>query len=416
MVYFTLKLVRKAIGLVIGLVKLPFRILKLLLGLRSDGDEEPATEPPPDPNSTATDSDGAAATERQASPAEAADTEAWTNYERFRKSLYAYAGFGLLLYVLVWIQFGFAAPSLGPVAVSVALPAALGYWARGRSRIAWGVGMAYAGLFVLVSIGSVGVVSTLGPTASRALQDALGGGVIAVFGLLSLLQIGSLLAGLYFGVVGRSVAFGEATTVDPEAATGDEPDDPAAQESAVGSADGAGARPTAGEGGSSATPDAPSHEAAASAPAPGTSGAAATNGIDASVAESADDAGVADGAGSTSDGVADDSEPADSGATGDSEPADDRTANREVVALAEEATETRSPATVRELGERASADPVPEPVVSALAACADDGDPDVRVAVCDACGALGGEETRDIVGRLRIDSNDRVATAAMDAY
>jgi len=43
-------------------------------------------------------------------------------------------------------------------------------------------------------------------------------------------------------------------------------------------------------------------------------------------------------------------------------------------------------------------------------------DADVRVAVCEACANAGTDDAEAILKRLRIDTNDRVTNAAIDAY
>jgi len=87
-----------------------------------------------------------------------------------------------------------------------------------------------------------------------------------------------------------------------------------------------------------------------------------------------------------------------------------------VETIADRAASTQDPSDIRDLGERANEEPVPEEAIRALKSCMEAEDPDVRVAVCEACGEIPGEEVESILGRLRIDTNDCVAEAAMDAY
>jgi hypothetical protein len=427
---FLLKLLRKIIGLFVKLLLLPFRlVLRLVRGSSDDSSSEDGSMVASAATSAATAAASSAAAtadearDRQASdrqvasttgPEQRVDPSVLTNYGRFRKALYAYAGFGALFYVFLWAEF--SAPIgalLVPLAVGLGVPVALGYWARTESRLAWGAGMAYAGLFLLLSFAGVASLANLGPSATRAFNDLLGGGVVMILGALSLLQTGSLAAALYFGVTGRAVALGAATAVPEPSTDGSETagvedstrDGPPAEQSTgtasaqpMGTASertetspadaaGTGTEPTATDTGSAptGTTDAEPTEAStmdAATPNPETAAAEAT-------------------ASETAAGSAD-------GAEGDTAPVAEE--------LAAEIAATRDPADIRDLGDRVDGDPVPDGVITALETCAEADDPDVRVAVCDACAEIPGDAVESILGRLRIDTNDRVATAAMEAY
>jgi hypothetical protein len=455
---FLLKLLRKILGLFLKLVLLPFRlVLRLVRGSDGNSSQDDSTVA-----SAATSAATAAASSAAATAGETADDvrdsqattagtgqpvdpSVRTNYDRFRKALYAYAGLGALVYVFVLVQFGAPVRAiLAPLAVGTVLPAALGYWAHTGSRLAWGAGMAYAALFVLLSFaGTIGVVN-LGPSATRAFDDLLGGGVVMLLGVLSLLQVGSLAAGLYFGATGRAVALGASTAVS-QPATG-ESEAAAAEASPQQQPDGAPTEPSsdtasaqrsgtpaASERSETTTPETgeTGHGAGGTptdagssveSPADGTTAtdAADPGATDAGTADAASAAAGTPGAASKTAG------PTDAG-TAAGEPAaaeaatesDDRGADdtpSAVAGLAEEAASTRDPEAIRNLGDRIDGGPVPDEVVTALETCAEADDPDVRVAVCDACAAITDDEVASILGRLRIDTNDRVATAAMEAY
>jgi hypothetical protein len=431
---FLLKLLRKIIGLFVKLLLLPFRlVLRLVRGSSDDSSSEDGSMVASAATSAATAAASSAAAtadearDRQASdrqvasttgPEQRVDPSVLTNYGRFRKALYAYAGFGALFYVFLWAEF--SAPIgalLVPLAVGLGVPVALGYWARTESRLAWGAGMAYAGLFLLLSFAGVASLANLGPSATRAFNDLLGGGVVMILGALSLLQTGSLAAALYFGVTGRAVALGAATAVPEPSTDGSETagvedstrDGPPAEQS-TGTAS---AQPmgTASERTETSPADAagtgtePTATDTGSAPT-GTTDAGTTDAepTEASTMDAATDTGRTAAAATDAEAAAG----SDDGAEGDTPPV--------VEGLAEEIAATRDPADIRDLGDRVDGDPVPDGVITALETCAEADDPDVRVAVCDACAEIPGDAVESILGRLRIDTNDRVATAAMEAY
>jgi hypothetical protein len=440
-VIFLLKLLRKLIGLFVKLVLLPFRLVMRLVGLRSGSDDDGSSSAASVASAAASASTTAAAGAAEAaesrregsSGTDAAatrrvDAATRTSYGRFRKALYAYAGLGVLFYVFLWAEFGFVGDlPLVPILVGSVIPAAIGYATRTRSRLTWGAGMAYAGLFLLVSLASFGAFSTLGPSATRAFRDVMGGGVVMLLGLVSLLQIGSLAAALYFGATGRAVALGGGTvepsateaTSDPSDPDAGAPSGPSAGASTSDSNDGGAAVSAASDTAASMGTDASDDGGmtAADTPATGASaptdtdsagGAAPASGAAAATGTPADDAG-GEAAGADESGSEPDTTP-DTGA----DPAPEET-GPSVADLAERARSTRDPAVVRDLGEQAGGD-IPDEVVAALEACAEADDPDVRVAVCEACAAIDADEADALLRQLRIDTNDRVATAAMAAY
>lgn len=424
---FLLKLLGKILKLFVKLLLLPFRlVLRLVRGSSDDSSSDDgmvasaATSAATAAASSATATAGETG-DRQASPAEVEQEVApasRTNYDRFRKALYAYAGFGTLFYVFLWAEF--SAPigaMLVPLAIGIGVPVALGYLARTGSRLAWGAGMAYAGLFLLLSFAGTVGLANLGPSATRAFNDILGGGVVMALGALSLLQTGSLAAALYFGATGRAVALGGATAVTDPSTDGSEaapveestrngasteqstgtaseqrPEEPAVSErTGTSTADtgrtGDGTERTATDTGSAPAGATAAETVSAETPDVETTDAETPNAGTAAAEVTAE----------SSDGAADATTPA-------------------VAGLAEEVTSTRDPADIRELGDRVDDEPVPDDVVTALETCAEADDPDVRVAVCDACAELPDDAVESILGRLRIDTNDRVATAAMEAY
>lgn len=421
---FLLKLLRKVLGLLLKLLLLPVRLLVRLAGRASgsgssdDGSTEASTTSASD---EATDTSAAPPTsavageaaDRSEEPTE--ETErvlpgARTNYGRFRKALYAYAGFGLLLNIVLSVEFGLpSAMAVPALAVGVAIPAGLGYWARGQTRPAWGVGMVYAGLFGLLSfLGTFGIVGTLGPSATRAVEDVTNGGVFMILGSLSLLQLGSLAAALYFGATGRAVALGTtdpATTPSPDTPAGATTSDDPSPES-TGQAAGQSDPPVSEERFQQSPP-----EPARTAPA-GPSDTSAEQGPSESTADASSSVTQpSDATGNTAVATVSEEPPVSDTA---SEPSDEATSVAEQ--LATEAISTNDPAVIRKLGDRIDEDVVPDTVLRALETCAEADDPDARVAVCDACDAIDAEATDDIVRRLRIDTNDRVATAAMEAH
>ena len=419
---FLLKLLRKILGLLLKLLLLPVRLLLRLAGRAfdsgsSDDGSEPSTTSASDetteasgpPDTSAAAGEAADRSEESTTEPERAPPGARRNYERFRKALYAYAGLGLLFYIVLSVGFGLPGATVVPaLAVSVAIPAGLGYWARGRTRFAWGAGMAYAGLFGLLSlVGTFGIVGTLGPSAPRAAENVTNGGVLMILGAFSLLQVGSLVAALYFGATGRAVALGTSeptTTPSPDtaaaAAASEESPEPAGQAAEQ-------SEPPVSEERFQGSPPAPDRTAPAG---PGdTSADLAPSGSTADATGSATRS--SDAAGDTAAAAASEEPPVSDAA---SAPDDESPPAAEQ--LAAEAISADDPAVVRELGDHVDDERVPDAVLRALETCAEADDPDVRVAVCDACEAIDAEATEGIVRRLRIDTNDRVATAAMEAH
>jgi hypothetical protein len=225
--FLALKLIRKTIGLLVKLVLFPFRLAMRLVGMRSGGsasDEATAA-------ATATTGAAAGTAERRddqsTAPAPEVEVAPGTrqNYDRFRKALYAYAGLGALSFLLSTVVGGVGGTSLVSIVLSVALPAGLGYWARTGTKAAWGAGMVYAGISLVLSlVGSIAV--SLIDLPAGAIGDV--GGLLGLVALLGLVQAGVLAVALYFGATGRAVALEPVAPTEPApettaaAATGDD--------------------------------------------------------------------------------------------------------------------------------------------------------------------------------------------------
>jgi hypothetical protein len=427
--FLALKLIRKTIGLLVKLVLFPFRLAMRLVGMRSGGsasDEATAA-------ATATTGAAAGTAERRddqsTAPAPEVEVAPGTrqNYDRFRKALYAYAGLGALSFLLSTVVGGVGGTSLVSIVLSVALPAGLGYWARTGTKAAWGAGMVYAGISLVLSlVGSIAV--SLIDLPAGAIGDV--GGLLGLVALLGLVQAGVLAVALYFGATGRAVALEPVAPTEPApettaaAATGDDATgrEPSGSESTgtETAATGTTAEPTATEAAAGTETAATGTADVSGSPASG--GAAAAGEAATADPSSPTDTGLTDDEPSTVDTSSDDPRPAATG--GDAEAGADTAAEPDtpeetgpaVAGLAEEVAATRDPVDIRELGDRVDEEPVPDDVVTALETCAEADDPDIRVAVCDACAELPGDAVESILGRLRIDTNDRVATAAMEAY
>lgn len=430
MFVFTLKLLRKLVGLLVKLVLLPVRLLLRLVGIGSNRGGSGGSAAAAAAAGAASAAAGAAAnrgteetttatTEPAAAPVDPGTRE---NYDRFRKALYVSAALGALPYLAIAVEFGFAGDlPLVPVAVSIGLPLAVGYWTRTETKAAWGVGMAFAAIMLVLSL----LGTAIGVSLGQQLDAVGGGGFAGLLGLFGLLQSAALAAALYFGAVGRAVALGgPAAAVSGETA----PAEPTTDEPSGGSATGS----SAAEGPPATTASAPAEESAASPSAAGGSTASGGGNTTGATAASTDDgiaeADAADATGAVAEdhGSATDAETATEGedAVSDEEALEaggaGEDAGPDLEPLAERAAATEDPAAVRELGDALAAaepaDGLPDEVVTALETCAEADDPEVRVAVCEACEAVETGATDEIVRGLRIDTNDRVATAAMEAY
>jgi hypothetical protein len=406
-VIFLLKLLWKIVRLLVKLVLLPVRLLLRLVGVTSDSDGSAGGAAAAAAAASASAAAGAAAnrreeeqTQQSTAPPRQVAPGTHQNYDRFRKAIYAYAAFGALTFLSIAIEFDVAGDlPLVPMALSIGLPLAVGYWTRTETKAAWGVGMAFAAVMLVLSLLGTAVGLSLG----QQLDAAAGGGFTGILGLFGLLQAATLGAALYFGATGRAVALGgPAVAVSSEAAGAADADTDAPSDGAVASSaeppETADTEPSP----SAVDEDSATTAASASSGAAGSreSGTAAAEGT---AADTTPDEGTAPEETVQPDGEVESEEPT---------PA--------LELLAERAVSTADPAVVRELGDAlATAEPddgLPDEAVAALETCAEADDPDVRVAVCDACAAVEVDAVDEIVRRLRIDTNDRVAAAAMEVY
>jgi hypothetical protein len=74
-----------------------------------------------------------------------------------------------------------------------------------------------------------------------------------------------------------------------------------------------------------------------------------------------------------------------------------------------------TPDKIRALGDELPTKDVPEEAITALQRYGDADDPDVRSAVCELCSSIEDEWADDILKNRRIDTNDQVATTAINA-
>jgi len=413
-VIFLLKLLWKIVRLLVKLVLLPVRLLLRLVGVTSDSDGSAGGAAAAAAAASASAAAGAAAnrreeeqTQQSTAPPRQVAPGTHQNYDRFRKAIYAYAAFGALTFLSIAIEFDVAGDlPLVPMALSIGLPLAVGYWTRTETKAAWGVGMAFAAVMLVLSLLGTAVGLSLG----QQLDAAAGGGFTGILGLFGLLQAATLGAALYFGATGRAVALGgPAVAVSSEAASAADADTDAPSDGTVASSaepsETADTEPSP----SAVDEDSATTAASASSGAAGSreSGTAAAGGT---AADTTPDEGTAPEETVQPDGEVESEEPTPP----DEEPPP------ALELLAERAASTADPAAVRELGDAlATAEPddgLPDEAVAALETCAEADDPDVRVAVCDACAAVEVDAVDEIVRRLRIDTNDRVAAAAMEVY
>jgi hypothetical protein len=355
-----------------------------------------------------------------------ASSESLKNYERFRKVLYAYAVLTLFL--------GLATAPIAAI-IGAAFWAGLAYWARNGSKIAWGVAMGFLGFNLVILL--IAVLAIMNSTVP-------GLGEMVLF--IGLVWWALYLLPLYFGFKGRSIALGNSTDAEPSANT-----TRSQTVSAGTNAPSSAGRTTVQEGNSSESTGggattASSTAVASDVAADASGGQAAEK--SAAGADAVDDPSTPDeregaeapettpstapeqheiqpplsGSGpettpsTAPEGSSDLASDADSDAgtaPGSGGPSEDVPT---VETIADRAASTQDPSDIRDLGERANEEPVPEEAIRALKSCMEAEDPDVRVAVCEACGEIPGEEVESILGRLRIDTNDCVAEAAMDAY
>ncbi|RJX44126.1 hypothetical protein DM826_03360 [Halonotius aquaticus] len=70
---------------------------------------------------------------------------------------------------------------------------------------------------------------------------------------------------------------------------------------------------------------------------------------------------------------------------------------------------------MQRLGTALTEYPATDEVLAALDEWADSDDPEIRIAVCEACAEIEDSKSEDILQLLKIDRNDRVMRAATDA-
>jgi hypothetical protein len=445
--FLALKLLKKLVMGTVWLVKLPIRITMKLAGL-ANSDEESRSATPSRANTNAGTTAGAtgkrpdtetqsatsaATTDRQQATAPAGGAAAATasagslsKYRRFRQSLLAFAGLYALtvLWLLVdtnLLAYGFGGQFVIGGLTNGVVPVGLWYWTRTRSKVAWGVTMGYAAIMLLLSLATTTAFTVAVPNSS----------VFDVQPILALLQLASLAvlgAALFFGATGRT-AVGQPGAVAPEPtesgggtreSTGaDTTASSASPAAAEQSPQASSSRTAAGEASRDRPGDDPTPSAASTAadtPSTATAAPATENGPAENSDPSPSD--QAESGGATTDATTTTGEAtvaSDDEGTGDDETAADGVSGEIDPLLDSLRAEPPDPETVRELGEAVPSDSPPEAVVETLAACSRADDPAVRVAVCEVCADLEDPEAESVLERLRIDTNDRVATTAMNA-
>jgi hypothetical protein len=442
--FLALKLIKKFVKAMIWLVKLPIRITMKLAGAANSDDSGSVGSRTNTKTRTTTEtartgtapseSTGTATTDRQQAAAKSTSAAAaggaaatvpadtLSKYQRFRQSLLAFAVLSVLspLWLIVsadLLAYGFGGEFLIGMVIGSAIPAGLWYWTRQRSRLAWGVAMAYAVIQLLLSLVGTSALAVAVPGGSAFGQRP----VLALLQLASLAALGAV---LYFGATGRD-AVGQPAAVAPEA---------------TGAAGGAGASTTASDTSSAAGGTTQQSSSVSESTTSAGTASQSDESRTTSTASSADDAPAAaaaasatsdDGTAATTTDTTDQTEPAAATADTTTEEAgaaataadevleDDEQVpeNTDEIAplLDDLRAEPAEPETVRELGETLSTTDPSAEVVETLDRCSRADDPEVRVAVCDVCADLDGPEPESILQRLRIDTNDRVATTAMDA-
>lgn len=443
MFFLALKLIKKFVKGIIWLVKLPIRITMKLAGAAGSADSRSGTEtrantsarsttetastgaPPPQSTTTTTERQQAAAGGSAVAAGGAAATVsagALSKYQRFRQSILAFAG----LYVLTigWLivdadllAYGFGGQFVIGALINGAVPAGLWYWTDQRTKVAWGVTMGYAAIMLLLSLASTTAVTVAVPNGSVFSSQP-------VLALLQLASLAVLASALFFGATGRDVV-GQPAAVAPEPSGAD-----AGTRTATATSDTASAGETREQTPSTAGPtDAGGPVAQSDAGTATSTASPADDTQTAAAATSASDDDAAEtGTTDTTEQATSTADPADTatateetgGASaedgaGDDDPAADEATDEIEPLLDSLWTEPADPETVRELGETVSTDSPSEEIIETLERCSRTDDPETRVAVCEVCGELDGPEPESILERLRIDTNDRVATTAMDA-
>ena len=349
-------------------------------------------------------------TSRVGASAQLADVE--SQYQRFQNLL-----IGLVLYVaLLPVVLGLVSGSLQFISIgdllrasvfAAALPAVLAGLARVRSKYAWGITL---GLSVLLAAGSVlqlvGFVyissSPLGPTTGPVAANQP---VVYIVAIGQILLLGAI---LWTGWKGRQAVYSDpGRSSQPTAANTDETKAPDQSDSSVdqqaptatSSTETDHKEPTSGGVSSNPTGDARDQSPTEATPSASP---------DAAVAE------PKQGTETTtrgSRGIEEDTTTEGSVATDGSEEHP-----TEINSIVEELdTDPVTPDKIRALGDELPTKDVPKEAITALRRYEDADDPDVRSAVCELCSSIEDEWADDILKNRRIDTNDQVATTAINA-
>jgi len=336
-----------------------------------------------------------------------------SQYQRFQTLLV-----GLVLYMAVLpIALGVASGSLQFISTgellrasvfAAALPAVLAGLARVRSKYAWGITLGLTALLALSSVlQAVGFAyifssNTLTPTTGRIAANQ------PLIYIVTLGQIALLGAILRTGWKGRPAVYGEPSAPSqPTANSNEGTKTPDPKSSAIDQ---------------QTTTDTTSAETNQQKPATG--GASSTAANDASRAQSSTDAtpqAASDTAVAEPDqNIETTQEPGDTeedATANESNSTDgsDNTPTEIHSAIEELDTGPVTPDKIRALGDKLPRKDVPEEAITAIQQYEAADDPDVRFAVCELCSSIEDEWADDILKNRRIDTNDQVATTAIDA-
>ncbi|WP_165853239.1 hypothetical protein [Halonotius aquaticus] len=324
-------------------------------------------------------------------------------YERFYMGLFAIAGLNALFILSRLIQYELrGAWWKAGLVVTVLVPSVLGYWVQNSSTQGGGLNIAFAyGIFLLISstfnqfMGELtGVYFILSRPRFWMLEKFASNFVIVFFSLANYAAIFFVVYCGYKirtqGSVNKTEA--SAMTYDAETPAGDsQPSNPnsSGSENDVSS--------------ESETPETTvSSESAPSGDAP----------VDHDVVED-------DSAGESTTATSADDEPSQEKPKSDTEPtADEEPSTPGVAAPDEILAQIDDQVTandVQRLGTALTEYPATDEVLAALDEWADSDDPEIRIAVCEACAEIEDSKSEDILQLLKIDRNDRVMRAATDA-
>lgn len=416
---FAIKITIKILKGIIKAVVLPIKLVVKLFQ-RSDVSASDVANSVPNTSTTEVQeqSDTDIASETSSEPSEtsgsSSDTESITApsgtgsttsnyYDRFYMGLFAIAGLNVLFIITQFIQYELrGAWWKAGLIITVLVPFALGYWVQNSSTQSgeWNIAFVYAVLLLISStfnefVGELtGVYFILPRPRSWMLENFTSQFVLIFF---SLANYAAICFVVYCGYKIRtqgSINEKErgAMTYDDETSAGDsQPSNP-------------------NSGGNE-------NDVSSGSETPGTTASSESSPSGDALAD--DDIVDDDSAGESTTATSADDEPSQEKPEPDTEPTtDEEPSTPDVAAPDEILAQIDDPVTaddVQRLGTALTEHPATDEVLAALDEWADSDDPEIRIAVCEACAEIKNSKAEDILQLLKIDRNDRVMRAATDA-